>query len=47
MVNADNAAQAAELAALPDMVRGYEDVKLANVERYNARFAELSRELGI
>ncbi|MBE8477421.1 MULTISPECIES: indolepyruvate ferredoxin oxidoreductase family protein [Streptomyces] len=30
-----------ELAELPDMVRGYEDVKLANVARYRARQAEI------
>lgn len=30
------------VASLPDMVRGYDDVKLANVERYHA---ELDREL--
>ncbi|MDT8914930.1 indolepyruvate ferredoxin oxidoreductase family protein [Amycolatopsis sp. PS_44_ISF1] len=31
----------AELAALPDVVRGYEDIKLAAVERFRARAAEL------
>ncbi len=31
-----------ELAGLPDIVRGYEDVKLRNVERYRARVAEVS-----
>ncbi|RBY86028.1 indolepyruvate ferredoxin oxidoreductase family protein [Blastococcus sp. TF02A-26] len=30
-----------ELVTLPDMVRGYEDIKLDNVERYRARLAEL------
>lgn len=29
------------IAALPDMVRGYEDIKLANVERFRDRAAEL------
>jgi indolepyruvate ferredoxin oxidoreductase len=29
------------LCASPDMVRGYEDIKLANVERWRARVAEL------
>jgi indolepyruvate ferredoxin oxidoreductase len=29
------------VAELPDMVRGYEDIKLANVERFRARAAEL------
>jgi indolepyruvate ferredoxin oxidoreductase len=32
---------AAELAGLPDMVRGYEEVKLGNVARYRARQAQL------
>ncbi len=31
----------AELAELPDMVRGYEDIKLGNVAGYRARQAEL------
>ena len=35
--------RAVEVAALPDMVRGYEGIKLANVEAYHARL----RELGI
>ncbi|QRP48829.1 indolepyruvate ferredoxin oxidoreductase family protein [Amycolatopsis sp. FDAARGOS 1241] len=30
-----------ELAALPDVVRGYEDIKLANVEKFRTRAAEL------
>jgi indolepyruvate ferredoxin oxidoreductase len=30
-----------ELCDLPDMIRGYEDIKLANVERFHARAAEL------
>jgi indolepyruvate ferredoxin oxidoreductase len=32
---------AVELAALPDMIRGYEEIKLANVEKYRARVGEL------
>jgi indolepyruvate ferredoxin oxidoreductase len=32
---------AVELAELPDMVRGYEEIKLANVARYRARQAEI------
>jgi indolepyruvate ferredoxin oxidoreductase len=33
------------LAELPDMVRGYEDVKLANVAQFRAALAEATREL--
>ena len=33
------------LAELPDMVRGYEDVKLANVARFRSALAEAVREL--
>ena len=32
---------AVEVAGLPDMIRGYEDIKEANVERYRAKLAEL------
>ncbi|MFF5263831.1 indolepyruvate ferredoxin oxidoreductase family protein [Actinomadura viridis] len=35
----------AELAGLPDMVRGYEDVKLVNVAAYRERMAELLETL--
>jgi indolepyruvate ferredoxin oxidoreductase len=38
---------AIELAGLPDMVRGYEEVKLGNVARYRARQAELLAEAGL
>jgi indolepyruvate ferredoxin oxidoreductase len=31
----------AQIAALPDMVRGYEDIKLRNVERFRAEAARL------
>jgi indolepyruvate ferredoxin oxidoreductase len=34
------------LADLPDMVRGYEEVKLANVARFRTALAEAVRELG-
>ncbi|HEY2279313.1 MAG TPA: indolepyruvate ferredoxin oxidoreductase family protein, partial [Streptosporangiaceae bacterium] len=34
------------LAELPDMVRGYEDVKLANVAQFRAALAEAVRALG-
>ena len=40
-LDAGNAARVAELAGLPDLVRGYEQVKLRNVERFRARAAEL------
>jgi indolepyruvate ferredoxin oxidoreductase len=33
------------LAELPDMVRGYEEVKLANVARFRTALAEAVREL--
>ena len=33
------------IAGLPDLVRGYEEVKMGNVERYRARRAELLAEL--
>ena len=34
--------RAVELAALPDMIRGYEEIKLASVEKYRARAGELT-----
>ncbi|MFL6118933.1 DUF6537 domain-containing protein [Actinophytocola sp.] len=39
--------QATRLAALPDVVRGYEDVKARNVEHYHRELTTLCRELGI
>jgi indolepyruvate ferredoxin oxidoreductase len=42
-LSTDNYSTAVEAAGLPDMVRGYEDVKLGNVELYRARL----RDLGI
>ncbi|WP_410676386.1 indolepyruvate ferredoxin oxidoreductase family protein [Amycolatopsis sp. cmx-4-68] len=39
-------AQALALAELPDLVRGYEDVKLANVARYREKQAELLTLVG-
>lgn len=42
-LDADNYDTAVEAAGLPDLVRGYEDVKLGNVELYRARL----RDLGI
>ena len=38
-------ATVAEIAELPDVVRGYEDIKLANVERFRAAAAELEERL--
>lgn len=35
---------AVEIARLPDMVRGYEEIKLANVEAYRSALAELMDE---
>jgi indolepyruvate ferredoxin oxidoreductase len=39
-LTADNHAEIVEIAALPDMVRGYEEIKLANVATYRAALAE-------
>jgi indolepyruvate ferredoxin oxidoreductase len=36
-----------ELAMLPDLIRGYEHVKLANVERYRAEVDRVRGELGL
>ncbi len=36
----ENAARAVEIAELADMIRGFDDVKLANVARYRERLAE-------
>jgi indolepyruvate ferredoxin oxidoreductase len=40
-LDADNYDRAVEIASLTDLVRGYEDIKLANVELYHARLEEL------
>jgi len=49
-LNEDNLAVVAEIAALPDMIRGYEEIKTDNVEAYRRRrdelFARLSGEVG-
>ena len=42
-----NVANAVELANLPDMVRGYETIKLANVDSYRAELARLRVQLGL
>jgi indolepyruvate ferredoxin oxidoreductase len=36
--------RAVEIARLPDLVRGYENIKLANVALYRARLQELQTE---
>jgi indolepyruvate ferredoxin oxidoreductase len=41
----DTADLVARIAALPDMIRGYEQVKLASVQRYRAELESLSAEL--
>jgi indolepyruvate ferredoxin oxidoreductase len=41
------AALAVQLASLPDMVRGYEEVKLRNVESYRQSLAELRAQLDV
>lgn len=45
-LNDDNHSEAVALAALPDLVRGYEDVKLANVERYREKLASSLDAIG-
>jgi indolepyruvate ferredoxin oxidoreductase len=40
-LSTDNVDRAVEIAELPDMIRGYEDIKEANVEAYRARLEEL------
>jgi indolepyruvate ferredoxin oxidoreductase len=44
-LSADNHALAVALARLPDLVRGYEDVKLGTVALYEAKLAELRPQL--
>jgi hypothetical protein len=44
-LNPASAALAVRLAELPDVVRGYEDVKLRNVESYHQSLAELRAQL--
>lgn len=45
-LRAGDAAKARALAELPDLVRGYENVKLANVARYRERQAEVLTPAG-
>lgn len=44
-LTADNLSAVVELASLPDLVRGYEDIKLRNVERYRSALAEVQSRL--
>ena len=44
-LNRQTVAVAVEIAGLPDLVRGFEEVKLSNLERYRTRLAELRLEL--
>ena len=46
-LDAETHARIVELARLPDLVRGYEDVKLAGIAAFGARAAALAGELGI
>jgi indolepyruvate ferredoxin oxidoreductase len=45
-LTAQNHATAVELLSLPDMVRGYEEIKLRNVVRYRAQLGALRKRLG-
>jgi indolepyruvate ferredoxin oxidoreductase len=42
----DSLELALEVAALPELVRGYEEIKLAGIARFRARAAELATALG-
>ena len=44
-LDANSAATVAEVAGLPDVVRGYEELKLRNIERFRALAAELLERL--
>jgi indolepyruvate ferredoxin oxidoreductase len=44
-LSSNNYDTAVELLSLPDMVRGYEDIKLRNVEKYQQRVEELQAQL--
>ena len=46
-VDAGNLETALDLASLPDAVRGYEDIKLANMEHYESELARLRSQLGV
>jgi indolepyruvate ferredoxin oxidoreductase len=42
----DNYDRAVELAAAPDLIRGFDHIKLRNVALYQSRLAELRRSEG-
>jgi indolepyruvate ferredoxin oxidoreductase len=44
-LDAENRDLVARIAALPDMIRGYEQVKLGNLERYRAELSALQADL--
>jgi indolepyruvate ferredoxin oxidoreductase len=44
-LDAENRDLVARIAALPDLIRGYEQVKLGNLERYRAELSALQAEL--
>jgi indolepyruvate ferredoxin oxidoreductase len=46
-VDADRVGDAVALAGLPDLVRGYEEIKLSNVEHYRSELARLRSNLGV
>jgi len=46
-VDNDNVDVAVELMSLPDGVRGYEEIKMANVEHYHSEMARLKSRLGL
>ncbi|HEX3240846.1 MAG TPA: indolepyruvate ferredoxin oxidoreductase family protein [Solirubrobacterales bacterium] len=45
-LNPGTAETVCEIARLPELVRGYEEIKLANVERFRERASELRAKLG-
>ena len=45
LLRADTQPLVVAIAALPDLIRGYEGVKLANVERYRAELESLQAQL--
>jgi indolepyruvate ferredoxin oxidoreductase len=46
-LSAETYQRAVEITRLPDLVRGYENIKLANVALYRARVKELQSELAV